>query len=87
MSDIKPLHRPKWQPVEGDWHMIVGNQSVAVLIPNSCSIQPWANWISRILIDCPSHGWDNVDFDTLANGQEALEQWWSCMCLGEAFRG
>ena len=51
MSDIKPLHRPKWQPVEDDWHMIVGNQSVAVLIPNSCSTQPWANWISCILTD------------------------------------
>ena len=86
--DIRPLHRPKWQlDDDGAWRMLLGNKSVAWLVPVSCSIVPWANWLSQIHPDYPSYGWDNVDFATLIDAQHVLEQWWFCMCRHQAFQG
>jgi hypothetical protein len=89
MSEITPLHNPKWQLDDGRWHMLVGNRSVAHLSPIPLDQRgpcPWANWISVIAEGYEDHGWDLVDFATLADGQRDLEQWWDHMARGEKYR-
>ena len=88
MTDIIPLHTPKWRLVETDWCMIVGNRTVAVLMPNSCDIWPQFQWLSCFVgaNEYPDYGWNNVDFETLAIGQFVLGQWWFHMLRGNAFR-
>ena len=87
LNEPRLLHNPKWQLVESDWHMIAGNRTVAVLIPNFDNRFPRYRWLSRIVADdCEDFGWDNVDFETLEIAQAALEQWWRHACRGEAYR-
>jgi hypothetical protein len=33
-NELRLLHKPKWQLVESDWHMIAGNRTVAPPMPN-----------------------------------------------------
>jgi len=89
MNDIIVLHKPEWQLVDEDWHMLVGNRSVARLIPIPVEERgplPWANWLSTIHPDFDDHGWAHVEFETPGIGQFTLEQWWSHMCRGEKYR-
>jgi hypothetical protein len=92
MTEITQLHNPEWRPVDAEWHMLVGNRSVARLVPipvESRGPLPWANWLSLIDADgadYEDHGWHAVDFATLADGQRDLEQWWFHMCRGEKYR-
>jgi hypothetical protein len=34
MTEIVSFHKPNWQLDGTDWHMVVGNRSVAQLNPN-----------------------------------------------------
>ena len=78
---------PEWRQVENDWHMIVGNETVAALMPNSDATFPQYKWLSAIVCDdYPDHGWSNVDFETLEGAQHVLEQWWHHARQGEAYR-
>jgi hypothetical protein len=90
MTEITPLHTPKWRLVDDDWHMLVGNRSVAHLQPIPLDLRgpcPWANWLSVIHPgDYEAHGWHAVDFATLADGQRDLEQWWGHTLRGETYR-
>jgi hypothetical protein len=85
MNDIKLLHAPTWRLCGTEWHLIVGNRSVAKLIPNFCAKFPQCEWISVIDEDYNSYGWDAVDFETLEIAKYDIEQWWAHMCRGVAF--
>lgn len=86
MDNTKFLHEPRWQLSCEGWHMIVGNQSVAQIIPNFCKRLPQYKWLSIIDgPDYPNHGWHAVDFETLEMAKYDLEQWWRYMCLGERY--
>jgi hypothetical protein len=46
MIEVVQLHNPKWRPVDAEWHMLVGNRSVARLVPIPVEDRgpcPWAN--------------------------------------------
>ena len=87
MIEAHLLHGPKWQLVETDWHLIVGNRTVAVLIPNCDDRFPHYRWLSRIVRDEPDDcGWHAVDFETLEMAQHDIGQWWRHACRGEAYR-
>jgi len=43
-------------------------------------------WLSVIDGDYESYGWHAVDFETQNAAKYDIEQWWSHMCRGEAFR-
>ena len=89
MNDVKLLHTPQWHLCGADWHMIVGNRSVATIIPNFDRRSPRFRWLS-ILDDeyiCPGtdptfHSWHAVDFETLEIAKYDIEQWWEHMCRG-----
>ena len=87
LNDVRLLHKPKWQLVGGFWEMIVGNRTVAVLLPTEfCPRLPHFRWLTHIVCnELPDYGWDDVDC-TLEGGQELLEQWWHHACRGEAYR-
>ena len=86
MNTVTLLHTPQWTPVEDEWHLIVGNRSVAKLIPNSDRKFPQYNWLSVIEDpEYPDHGWHAVDFETLEIAKHDIEQWWEHMCRGETF--
>ena len=78
MTKIEQLHKPRWQPDDENWLMIVGNRAVAVIIPNSDERFPHYKWLSEILSDSPyaEYGWSAVDFSSLAIAQYEIEQWW-----------
>jgi hypothetical protein len=40
MTEVLFLHTPRWQPDGDEWHLIVGNRSVARLIPNADDLFP-----------------------------------------------
>jgi hypothetical protein len=87
MNDVRLLHTPKWQLCGVNWHLIVGNHSVAKIKPNFDRHFLRYEWVS--IIDCKNyidHGWDAVDFETLEMAKYDIEQWWHHMCRGEAFR-
>jgi hypothetical protein len=87
MNNVLPIHTPEWRLVETDWHIIVGNRTVAVLMPNSDEHFPHYKWLSLIICDdCPDYGWHAVDFETLAVAQGDIEQWWHHACRGEAYQ-
>lgn len=87
LTEARLLHEPKWQLVDTDWHMIVGNRTVAVLVPNFDTQFPHYKWLSWIVCDdCAAFGWDGVDFAALEIAQADLEQWWRHACRGEAYR-
>jgi hypothetical protein len=81
------LLAPQWREVDNEWHMLIGNESVAKLTPNSDAERfPQYKWVSLITTDdYPDHGWHAVDFETLAVGQSDLEQWWHHARQGEAY--
>jgi hypothetical protein len=82
------LYDPEWRLVGADWHMMVGNRTVAALTPVSSEICPEYSWLSAFVggEDFPDHGWDNVDFETLDGARHDLEQWWRHMLRGEQYR-
>jgi hypothetical protein len=82
------LYDPEWRLIGTDWHMIVGNRTVAALTPVSSEICPQYSWLSAFVGggDYPDHGWDNVDFETLDDGKYHLEQWWRHVLRGEQYR-
>jgi hypothetical protein len=81
------LHKAKWRLVDTDWHMIIGNRTVAVLMANADTLFPRYRWLSRIICDSiDDFGWDGVDFERLDIAQADLEQWWKHACRGEAYR-
>jgi hypothetical protein len=87
MTDIHSLHRPQWRIDGAEWHLIVGNRSVAKLIPNFDPAHPRCRWLSIIDgADMPEHGWHAVDFTDLDIAKSDLEQWWHHLCRGQAFR-
>lgn len=87
MNDIRLLHTPQWQLSGTDWLFVVGNQTVAKLVPNFDKDRPRCKWLSIIdFPDYPDHGWHAVDFATLESAKADIEQWWQQMCRGEAFR-
>jgi hypothetical protein len=74
---------PQWkQADDGAWEMTVAGERVASLMQYpDC-------WLSVGVgtDDLPNHGWDNVDFASLAAGKEALEKWWHHARNGEAYQ-
>jgi hypothetical protein len=83
MTNIQALHRPQWRIDGVEWHLIVGNRSVAKLIPNFDPARPRCRWLS--IIDGPNVPWHAVDFADLDIAKFDLEQWWLHMCRGEAY--
>lgn len=87
MNNVLSFHTPIWRLVETDWHLIVGNRTVAVLLPNSDRLFPRYKWLSRIICDnLAAYGWDNVDFESLEDAQHVMTQWWRHARRGEAYR-
>jgi hypothetical protein len=87
MNDVSLLHVPRWQLVETDWHLMIGNRTLAVLIPNSDTRFPRYKWLSRITCgDCEACGWDSIDFETLESAEHDIEQWWLHARRGKAYR-
>ena len=85
-NDVRLIHPPTWQLDGDEWHMIVGNRSVAKIVPNECAMFPRVHWLSVIEShEYPDHGWHAVDFETLETAKYGLEQWWEHMCRGEEF--
>ena len=87
MDEIKSLHKPQWNLVGVDWHMIVGNQSVAKIVPNFEPGSPQYKWVT--IVDCnvfEDHGWHAVDYRDLDMAKFDLEQWWHFMCRGERYK-
>lgn len=90
MSDVKILHKPRWQSVGGDWQMIAGGKIIAALISDTSNAM-FSSWGWRSVMvenaqDYSDHGWSNVEFDSLDDGKYCLEQWWLHMCRGQIFR-
>jgi len=87
MNKVSLLHAPQWNLVGTEWHLIVGNRTVARLIPNSDHNFPQYHWLSLIGDhEYPDHGWHVVDFETLEIAKSDIEQWWAHMCRGEVYR-
>jgi len=87
MTEIIPLHTPIWQYDGTEWHLIVGNRSVARLVTNETPVFPDIKWLSVIddeYLDV-DHGWHAVDFAELETAQFDIEQWWLHVCRGEMF--
>ena len=86
MQNVDLLHTPRWAQVGEDWHMLIGNKSVARLIPVSEENFPHIHWLSVMdSNDYEDHGWHAVDFETLRIAMYDIEQWWLHMCMGEKF--
>ena len=64
--------------------MVIGNRSVARVIPIFDVVLPKYKWLS--VIDCDEFDglrWSEVDFETLEIAKYDIEQWWVHMCRGE----
>jgi hypothetical protein len=86
MQNVDLHNTPKWTQVGEDWHMLIGNKSVARLTPVSEENFPHIHWLSIMdSDDYEDHGWHAVDFETLEIAMYDIEQWWQHMCIGEAF--
>jgi hypothetical protein len=87
MTDIQPLHKPRWQPDAENWLMIVGNLAVATLVPTNEPNFPHYKWMSVILAESPfdDQGWSAVDFGSRECAQYDLEQWWHHASRGERY--
>ena len=77
MSEIRPLHTPRWRRDGRDWQMAVGNRIVAVLI-GEFDDGPDPYWVSALLDDGTGSViehtcWHAVDFDDLEDGKRTLE--------------
>ena len=88
MNNVELLHAPQWVEDLGEWHMIVGNRTVAKITPNSgYPTLPHINWLSVIDRDYDNDdGWHAVDFETLEIAMHDLEQWWWHRCRGQTYR-
>ena len=86
MATIIHLHRPIWVFDGCCWEMQIGGRGVAALVPDTDERFPPSSWLSCIAHPFDDHGWCNVDFATLESGQATLEQWWSHLCRGRAYR-
>jgi hypothetical protein len=86
MNKIAVLHKPLWRPSGADWHLMIGNRSVAKITPNFCVILPHYKWLSVLARDYADSPWHAVDFRTLAIAKHDIEQWWLHFCRGEAYR-
>ena len=85
MENVELLYKLQWNAVGDEWHLVVGNKSVARIIPNSCKWYPRIQWLSIIEDGYEDHGWHAVDFEELYIAKYDLEQWWHAMCVGESF--
>ena len=86
MNDVTLLHTPRWQLDGDEWLMIVGNRTVAKIIPNQHPPIPWVQWLTVIEShEFPDHGWHAVDFEALEDAQSVLENWWAYMCRDMVF--
>jgi hypothetical protein len=83
MNGISLLHAPQWQLDGDNWLLIVGNRTVAKLLPTIGHHK--YTWLSAIENDLPDHGWHAADFETLHMAKFDIEQWWAHMCLGAKF--
>lgn len=86
MNDIRLLHSPRWQLSGTEWHLMVGNRSVAKIIPNFDPNTSRHRWLSVIEdADFEDGGWHAVDFERLDVAKADIEQWWLHMCQGKTF--
>src|ERR1700733_9300760 len=86
MQNVDLLHTPRWTLDGEDWHMLIGNRSVAKIIPTNEENFPHIHWLSVMESrDYDDHGWHAVDFETLEMAMHVIEQWWFHMCMGEKF--
>jgi hypothetical protein len=61
-----------WREVDHTWHLLLGNESVAQIIPNAHEGTPC--WLTTIW-ELPCYGWHAVDFLTLEDAKAALTRW------------
>jgi hypothetical protein len=54
------------------WHLLLGNESVAQILPNKWDGTPC--WLTAIW-DYPDYGWHAVDFFELDEAKVALTRW------------
>jgi hypothetical protein len=68
------LRTPKivWREVHHTWHLLLGNESVAQILPNSYHGMPC--WLT-VILELPSYGWHAVDFIGLEDAKAALTRW------------
>ena len=86
MNDIICLHKPQWNLVGVEWHMIVGNRLAAKVVPNFCCFFPQYKWLTLVEYkEFDDHGLDAVDFGDLVSAKFALEMWWRFLCRGEQY--
>jgi hypothetical protein len=86
MNEAQLLHEPRWALAGTEWHLVVGNRSVAKIVPNFCVRLGKAKWLSVIdASEYPDHGWHAVDFESLESAKYDIEQWWRHMRRGERF--
>jgi hypothetical protein len=62
------------------WHLLVGNESVARIIPNKDDLGLFGPidadiWLT-IIEDYPDYGWHAVDFADLEHAKALLMTWW-----------
>jgi hypothetical protein len=71
-------HLPVWQDEAGTSLLIVGNRTVARIIPNSNPGWPQYNWLTVIEreFDTLSPSWHAVDFGDLETARHHILQWW-----------
>ncbi len=76
---------PQWHLVGTEWHMVIGNRSVAKLSPNFAKRRPQYKWLSVLDDEFSDEPWHAVEFGGLEIARDHIEQWWHHMCRGEAF--
>ncbi|MGP0092319.1 MAG: hypothetical protein ACLPKB_20515 [Xanthobacteraceae bacterium] len=75
------IHLPVWRQDGDTWHLLIGNESVAQIIPsedtNGIYGTPGAlAWLSVISDEYPDYGWHAVDFPELDHAKALLTTWW-----------
>jgi hypothetical protein len=92
MTAIAATQAPRWIQDGPDWHLVIGNRSVARIVPNPPEDWwpkhwPQYQWLSLLdYKEFGADGWHAVDFETLEMAQYDIEQWWLHMCRGESYR-
>jgi hypothetical protein len=61
-----------WREVDHTWHLLLGNESVAQITPNSH--HGMRCWLTAIW-EQPCYGWHAVDFLELEDAKAALTRW------------
>jgi hypothetical protein len=66
--------RGAWSLDGQTWHYMVGEHSMAQIVPNTDERFPEVHWLTLVPdFDCP---WHAVDFRDLSDAKQVIEKWW-----------